>query len=236
MSERDDFRPRETKVRARVASIRITVRLVFLFVARPCPRYAAARNSGRTKGKTVIASVIPHTLALAFSLAAETACRRFRDRTEIAGGKKRTKKESGGERGLEERAHHTPPRSGQTWYPRSGHHRAPITALRPIDEPVAGGKTQFPKGVRPPLRQPASPSRRDHVVPQDDPCAGFFGRSREPPEDPSLLSRSRRRSTTMIGRALSRSAAAVSDRPARAAFTWRTLHNSSRATSPSKTA
>lgn len=40
----------------------------------------------------------------------------------------------------------------------------------------------------------------------------------------------------MIGRALSRSAAAVSDRPARAALTRHTLHNSSRATSPSKTA
>lgn len=36
--------------------------------------------------------------------------------------------------------------------------------------------------------------------------------------------------TTTIGRGLSRSAAAVSDRPARAALTRRTLHNSSRAT------
>lgn len=163
---------------------------------------------------------------------------RFRDREETRRGRETEK---------EERTRYTPPRSRQTWYPRFGRHRAPVTALRPIGEFCRGRKDAIAKRCRsspPPTRCSASPSRPfADPTPRDGPCANFFGRSRDPPGNPSRTSlpsaarfAAASRSTTMIGRALSRSAAAVSDRPARAALTRHTLHNSSRATSPSKTA
>lgn len=156
------------------------------------------------------------------------------------------------ERGLEERTRYTPAR-----YPSSGRRRAPLTALRPIGELRRGRKDAIAKRCRlasplPAPRCPEPPSRgliasfraarRRSASIQS---RLFQLRSREPPGNPSHTSPLARsaarfaaasRSTTMIGRALSRSAAAVSDRPARAALTRHTLHNSSRATSPSKTA
>lgn len=94
--------------------------------SRSLPRYVArvCTAVGRTKGKTVIASVIPRITAgaLAFSLAAETTRRRFRGteeekERETEGDKNRARN---GERERTRENDYTPSRSRQARHPRSG--------------------------------------------------------------------------------------------------------------------
>lgn len=165
--ERDDPQPR---ARARVAPIRITVQflqIAFSFSRVPSIRHARVYGSGRTKGKTAIASVIPRIPALAFSLAAETTRSSLPrcGRIETEGDKNKAR--NGG--GFGEQARYTPPRSGC--------HGAPITALRPIGElcrerkDAISKRCSFPLSTLspPPSSPPPPPSRRgrdrDRVVP-----------------------------------------------------------------------